>query len=314
MKIKTSKLKLIVLFIVILVFIGSSISGCYKTQTNLPAIKFPEFGGFTPDNFEIKLNVDTSHLPEQYIVYKVVPYKVSKSTIKKLATTFGIDLSKVKMENDKFTIWEQNGKRLCIYNTGAYEFTAKNSDANVKETFVPAKEECINIAKEFVEKNKLLPDTFDYHIKIGSETTFHPTFNKSILIDRTVSFVPVLNGTEITGTEFLVTIGDRGKIKEVSNYLFGVKPLKQKYALKPISDILKNLKEGVPAQWWIKPDKPGVKEIVVKHAEILYYGYIGMPLEIKQKFIQPVYRLSGDTIYKDGSTGKFIVTVSALAQ
>ena len=304
----------VIITLLMITIIGIGISGCGKTQTKLPLLEFPQFGGFTPHNFEVQINADTSKLPKQATVYKVIPGKIDEKTVEKLCKIFGFDASAVKTKDKYGVVRKQNGKMLCTYNTGSYYFgETKNLHNYFPGKVVPSKEECVKIAKSFVDKYNLLPKRYKYHVAISSNTTFHPSFEKSILIDRTVSFRPVINGREIVGASLDITIGNKGEIEAVDNYLYDIAPLKGTYALKSMDEVIKELKTDSSKQWWIEPDKPGVKKIIVDKVEIKYYGDVGTPLEFKQLFVQPVYYLSGETVYKDGTRGRFGVTLQAVS-
>ncbi len=293
--------------------IGLAISGCGKTQTKLPLLKLPQFGGFTPNDFEVQLNADVSKLPKQATVYKIVPQKIDEQTVEKLCKIFGVGISAVKIKKESFVVRKQNGKELDIYNdTGFYEFNTQSKYHYSPGKSVPSKEECIKIAKSFAEKYNLLPKMYQYRIAIGSYTTYNPSFNESIIIDRTVTFYPIINGREILGPKFGITIGNRGEIEGVNNHLYNIAPLKGDYALKSIDEVIKELKENKLQSWWIKPDEPDVKKVIINKVEIEYYGDIGTSIKLGQLFVQPVYYLSGEVIFKNGKKGEFGVSVPAV--
>ena len=310
-KIKISKTIIILLMIT---FIGIAISGCGKTQTKLPLLKLPQSGGFTPHDFEVQLNADVSKLPKQITVYKVVPQKIDEQTVERLCKIFEVDTSAVKVKKESFVVRRQNGKELDIYNdTGFYEFIeTKKLYSYFPGKVVPPEEDCIKIAKSFAERHNLLPKMYQYRIAIGSYTTYHPSFNESIVTDRTVTFYPIINGREALGPNIDITIGNKGEIERVDNHLYNIAPLKGDYALKSIDEVIKELKENKLQSWWIKPDEPDVKKVIINKVEIEYYGDIGTPIRLGQLFVQPIYYLSGKVIFKNGKKGKFGVSVPAV--
>jgi len=276
-KIKISKATIILLMVA---FIGIAISGCGKTQTKLPLLKLPQWGGFTPHDFEVQLNADVSKLPGQATVYKVVPQKMDEQTVERLCKIFGVDISAVTIKDKASVVRRQNEKDLITYNdTGFYNFSTKNLFDYFPGKVVPPEEDCIKIAKSFAKKYNLLPKMYQYRIAIGID----------------------------------ITIGDKGEIEEVNNYLYNnIAPLKGDYALKSIDEVIKELKENSSIQWWIKPDEPDVKKVIINKVEIEYYGATGTSIKLEQPFIQPVYDLSGEVIFKNGKKGKFGVTVPAI--
>ncbi|MCD6106723.1 MAG: hypothetical protein J7J57_00660 [Caldisericaceae bacterium] len=311
-KIKISKATIILLMVA---FIGIAISGCGKTQTKLPLLKLPQWGGFTPHDFEVQLNADVSKLPGQATVYKVVPQKMDEQTVERLCKIFGVDISAVTIKDKASVVRRQNEKDLITYNdTGFYNFSTKNLFDYFPGKVVPPEEDCIKIAKSFAKKYNLLPKMYQYRIAIGAYTIYHPSFNESVITDRTVTFCPIINGKVIRGPNSIdITIGDKGEIEEVNNYLYNnIAPLKGDYALKSIDEVIKELKENSSIQWWIKPDEPDVKKVIINKVEIEYYGATGTSIKLEQPFIQPVYDLSGEVIFKNGKKGKFGVTVPAI--
>ena len=310
-KVKISK---VIIVLLMATLIGIAISGCGKTQTKLPLLKLPQSGGFTPHNFEVQLNADVSKLPKQATVYKVVPQKIDEQTVERLCKIFGVDTSAVKIKKEGFVVIRQNGKELEIYNdTGFYEFIeTKNLYNYFPGKVVPSEEDCIKIAKSFAEKYNLLPKMYQYRIAISSYTTYHPSFNESVVTDRTVTFYPVINGIEIRGPAIDITIGNKGEIERVDNHLYNIVPLKGDYALKSIDEVIKELKENKWQKWWIKPDEPDVKKVIINKVEVEYYGDIGTGTKLGQLFVQPVYYLSGEVIFKNGKKGEFGVSVPAV--
>lgn len=311
-KIKISKVIIVLLTVTL---IGIAISGCGETQTKLPLLKLPRWGGFTPHNFEVQLNADVSKLPKHATVYKVVPQKMDEQTVERLCKIFGVDISAVTAKEEGFVVRRQNGKTLITYNdTGFYNFSTKNLFDYFPGKVVPPEEDCIKIAKSFAEKYNLLPKMYRYRITIGAYTTFHPSFNESIITDRTVTFRPIINGKVIRGPNAIdIIIGNKGEIEEVNNYLYNsIAPLKGDYALKSIDEVIKELKENSSIQWWIKPDEPDVKKIIINKVEIGYYGATGTSIKLEQSFIQPVYDLSGEIVFKNGKKGEFGVTIPAI--
>ena len=307
-KMKISK---IIILILMLTFVSLATSGC-GTQTKLPSLKLPEFGGFTPRNFEIQLNADVSKLPKYAVVYKIAPQKINRQTVEKLCKIFGVSSSAISIKKDGFVEKKQNGKELYIYtNTGFYEFSTQSMYHYSPGKIVPPKEECIKIAKSFAEKYNLLPKMYSYHIDVNY-ITFNPSFNKSIVTDRIVTFKPVVNGREILGPKFGITIGNEGEIEGVSNHLYNITLLKGKYALKSIDKVITELKSNKSQQWWIKPDEPDVEKIIVNKVEMEYYGDIGTSEKLGQPFVQPVYYLSGEVVFKNSKKGEFGVTIPAV--
>jgi hypothetical protein len=268
-KIKISKMIFILLIVTL---VGITISGCGKTQTKLPLLKLPQSCGFTPHDFEVQLNADVSKLPKQVTVYKVVPQKIDKQTVERLCKIFGVDTSAIKVEKKSFVVISQNGRELDIYNdTGFYEFIETRNHSYFPGKVVPSEEDCIKIAKSFTEKHNLLPKMYQYRVAIGSYTTYHPSFNESIVTDRTVTFYPIINGRKLIGPNIDITIGDKGEIERVDNHLYNIAPLKGDYALKSIDEVIKELKANKLQSWWIKPDELDVKKVIINKVEIRYY-------------------------------------------
>jgi len=305
---------LIVTFLIII--IGLSFSGCTKNQYSkkpalLPALKLPSYGGFIPHDFDVQLKADVSNTPHEMLVYKIDPIKINEEETKKLCTIFGVDINAVSKEDQQTVIKKQGNGELWIFKkTGFYNFSTKDLDNYFPQKQVPGDEECLTLAKSFVKKYELLPDLYQYRTSIDC-TTYHPSFNEDIIIDKTVTFHPIIDGKEVIGPKFGVAIGDKGKIEGVTSTLYNIIPVGI-YPLKSIDEIVNELKQGKAVHWWTELDNPDADKLIIEKVAFEYYGDIGTVFDLGQLFVQPIYKLQGEIIYKNGEKGRFTVALPAI--
>jgi len=295
---------------------GLSFSGCTKNQYSenpelLPSLKLPSHGGFIPHDFVVQLGADVSNLPHEMLVYKVGPIKIDEKGTEKLCAIFRIDINAVSNEDENTVIRKQAGNTLSIYNkTGFYEFSTQNLFNYTPDKQVPGDEECLALAKSFVNKYRLLPDLYQYKTSL-SNITYHPSFNEEIIIDKVITFHPTIDSKEVIGPKFGVIIGDKGKVEGVNSTLYTLIPIGN-YTLKSIDEVVRELKENKAVAWSTELENPDADKLIVDKVATEYYGDIGTTFEPGQQFVQPIYELSGEIIYKNDEKGKFEVYLPAV--
>lgn len=302
---------LIITFLIIMA--GLSFSGCTKNQYSenpelLPSLKLPSSGGFIPHDFDVQLGKDLSNPPHEALVYKIEPIKIDE---RELCTISGIDPNTISKEDENTVIRKQGGNTLTIYKkTGVFEFSTQNLYDYTPGKEVPGDEECLALAKSFVDKYKLLPQLYQYRTSI-SNMTYHPSLNEEIIIDKVITFHPTIDNKEIVGPKFGVIIGDKGKVEGVNSTLYTLTPIGN-YTLKAIDEVVIELKENKAVAWSTELENSDAEKVIIDKIETEYYGDIGTTFELGQQFAQPIYGLSGEIIYKNDEKGKFEVYLPAV--
>ncbi|MFU2158889.1 hypothetical protein [Caldisericum sp. AR60] len=299
---------------VLIVMASLSFSGCTKNKYSenpelLPSLKLPSYGGFIPHDFGVQLGADVSNPPDEMLVYKVEPIEVDE---KKLCAMSSIDINAISSEDENTVIRKQSGNTLTIYKkTGFFEFSTQNLYDYTPGKEVPGDEECLALAKSFVDKYKLLPELYQYRTSI-SNITYHPSFNEEIIIDKTITFYPAIVNKEIIGPKFGLIIGDKGKVEGLVSTLYTLTPIGN-YTLKSTDEVVKQLKNNEVTAWKVELENADAEKIIIDKIETEYYGDIGTTLESGGEFVQPVYKLSGEILYKNGDKGKFEAFVPAVS-
>ncbi|MGB9695349.1 MAG: hypothetical protein ACPLZB_05125 [Caldisericaceae bacterium] len=304
-----------VLIAISLVIIASlSFSGCTKNKYSenpelLPSLKLPSYGGFIPHDFDVQLSSDASNPPGEMLVYKAEPIRIDE---KKLCAMSGIDINAISKEDVSVIIRKQSGNTLTIdKKTGFFEFSTQNLYDYTPGKQVPGDEECLALAKSFVDKYKLLPEIYQYRTSI-SNTTYHPSLNEEIVIDKTITFYPAIDNKEIIGPKFGLMFGDKGKVEGLVSTLYTLNPVGN-YTLKSTDEVVKQLKNNEVTAWKVELENPDAEKVIIDKIETEYYGDIGTTLESGEEFVQPVYKLSGEILYKNGDKGKFEAFVPAVS-
>ncbi|BAL80212.1 hypothetical protein [Caldisericum exile] len=308
------KIFIITVFIIVA---SLSFSGCTKNKYSenpelLPSLKLPSYGGFIPHDFGVQLGTDVSNPPHEALVYKVESIKIDEKGTGKLCAIFGIDINAISKEDENTVIRKQAGNTLTIYKkTGFFEFGTQNLYDYTPGKEVPGDEECLALAKSFVDKYKLLPELYQYRTSI-SNITYHPSFNEEIIIDKVITFHPTIDNKEITGPKFGLIIGDKGKVEGLVSTLYTLTPIGN-YTLKSTDEVVKQLKNNEVTAWKVELENPEAEKVIIDKIETEYYGDIGTTLELGEEFVQPVYKLSGEILYKNGDKGKFEAFIPAVS-
>jgi hypothetical protein len=176
--------------------------------------------GYGSPNTDVQLNTEFPKVPEQLVVYQIT--KVDDAHAYNIAKLFGLEnnqLSSSTAGERNLYGYANDEVALEIYLNGSLHFYQRQSSVN-SSVSLPSEDECTNIAREYLQSRGLYPQNV-IRVKTGVCETIAtvakgsaPT--KDVPVKMSVAFITSTNGYENYISGARVTIGDQGKVLELS--------------------------------------------------------------------------------------------------
>lgn len=259
-------------------------------------------GGMGNPDAEIKLDTTLPEGVSQIMVYRIE--KIGDSEALAIAENFGLENNPIPFNpsspNAKRAVYSytDNNKTLEVYPIG--RFILRDSKRSMTSLItLPSEEECIDIAKKYLQSKRIYPDDV-VRVKTGVSSTvshsdagsgqsavFQPT-------SFTVSFISATNGFERFSSGASVTLGDQGKIVQLTVY----NPTIKEYgtaALKTPEISLNTLKSYLTTASFNPPEAKecvvnwnGFQKLTIKKVSLQYNS------TDYSEYLQPIYVFEGE--------------------
>jgi hypothetical protein len=174
-------------------------------------------GGYGNPDADIQLDAVFADFPEQIVVYQVK--QVNDARAQYIASLFGLENDPVPLIGGERQVYSyaDDEQVLEIDLDGRFRLYQRQSPANLPVS-LPAEEECINIAEEYLRLKGLFPDNV-VRVTVGVSQTIVTVEagtdpGEEIPVRLSVSFYATRNVYETDVTR--VTIGDKGRVLELS--------------------------------------------------------------------------------------------------
>lgn len=199
----------------------------------------------------------------------------------------------------------EKSDHLMFYKYEGFFYTAFDCYNIDEPKNLPGEQEAIEIAKQFLKTNNLLPSNSDINSVIVTEnieSSYFPN-NKtpySYATSRNIAFPRSLNNIKIygVGEKLYVTIGDNGKILAVHVSCRNVSGDQ----IKPIKPVDQALSELANCNMSTIKQKSAAfaDKVLITNVSLCYWAEFG---DYDQEYFEPYYMFKGDTILK-GKTSK----------
>jgi hypothetical protein len=304
----------IVLFLVILLTAGSILSCVSSGQSTVPAGSstlsqplqdvsplMPEMfqnvmgGGYGSADAVVQINAPFPDIPGSMVVYQVK--KVDDARAQDIARLFGLEDHPVPLRGGERQVYSyaDDEQVLEINFDGQFRLYQQKSNTSIP-TSLPSNEECINIAREYLQARGLYPDNVA-RVEVGvSQTIIEAKAGAApgaeIPVRLSVSFFIDINGGETPVLR--VVIADGGRVVEVSCtqpqlIAYGTVQLKTpQAALQFLTDYLKDPTFPPVANHEVIANWRGEKLTVINRIAMEY------AIPANTFYYQPVYVFEGD--------------------
>lgn len=267
-------------------------------RSEIPPLDSPEECANKPVKGKLVLNVEETELPEiseKITVYEYEPLLKDEKEIQEFAARLGItaelEFYDKDKEYDNLDVYSVRQGDLGIsYYSNTGEILFRNHALHGRELpGIPSKEESKAFALQVINELGLFPDGCNI-VGTGGEIRIRGNDDgsqTSTYIDRDVAFSPKLDGIKIIGRgmELRVTIGTMGEFTGLTGPLRNIKPYKE-YKVKSIDEAARDAQDGNNTMNLYSD----VKDPEVTEVKLLYYAD---PAEPENKYLQPVYALTG---------------------
>ena len=282
------------------VFEGSSSAGAYKSQpTKLDKI------------------IDFPSMPEQLMAYQVIIPNVDQQYAKNIANKFGFV--------DEWPL--SGGKRVAYTYTKGNQFVEIGvgggisfwQDIKVSDIpqGLPSDQDCINIARNWLETRSLYPDNV-IRTQVGLSTSvasIDPQSGKagqSINYSKQVSFIVRIGDYEAYAPDVSITVGSKGDVVQASINTAKIQDY-GKITLKTPQDAFSKLQEKLARLTPVVEEAPECiynldgNQVTVNSISIKYMR------TFKTNYLLPIYVFEGDVFgNKNNSQEKFSGLVDAV--
>ncbi|MEW5804488.1 MAG: hypothetical protein AB1847_20535 [bacterium] len=233
---------------------------------------------------------------------KAKVYRVTNSTMDtaRLQSMFGMNGKEVYNGSD-CKVYRDKDNSLEIFNAGSFRYINEPELIRFeKNSVLPSKEEAINIASQFLIKNKILPtgafvsgvyydESYTAHKGIEGSTCFIP--------HMCVSFGIKINGEKVygPGAKINVYIGDGGKIICLYKAWKEIEEVQAKNIITPQKALERLEKRSVVNSYWGGTTGCGdIQSIEIQNMALTYYIEPTEPdSPSQQPLLEPVYVFEG---------------------
>ncbi len=293
---KKNSILISVILVICLVF-----SGCNSKKA---AFSIPKSGGIPlePIKYTVQINKKESK-------NKVYIYNVANNTNQILKETEKMfeNLKLEKDGNNQYFGHADNGFDVTFF-TNDNTWIAVNTNINKESTaeeITLSNSDCIDIAKNFLDKHKIRPKNFDF-ASVGTTSTGGGFNTPEKIIEKSVYFYPSIDGKQVYGnSRIIVDINANGDIIKIHGYNRNINTNEKKEveiinADKAVDMTVKNHSD-VSANISGKE-----KKITVKEAELLYYS------DIEMNTVQPIWSITGIAENNDNTTSEYEALIPAV--
>lgn len=252
----------------------------------------------TANNSGMELSEPLPLLATSLMIYELDNTGLTAEYKSRIANIFYMTIT----DMDENVIRNQNGDLLNFYKTGGFYFRTSDCYDNAKPDNLPGEEEAIEIAKNFLKTNNLMPDYVRYVGAINDEVGKYDPVNgtsDSYPVAWVVGFTRTINNITLygNGEKLTLSIGDDGKITSVQVVCRNVTSYQTK-KLKSTEQAYSELIHGNNSS--IFSTTTGVKKAKITNVTLCYYVGHG---DRYQQYLEPYYVFTGDAI-TNGETTK----------
>jgi len=285
----------------------------YIRPNRIPPLNIPKPGNEIPE-IDYKVTAKFDNLPTEAMVYRFKKPKDPEAEIKSLAKIFGLngEVQYYQAANEYFIKEgvDDRDYRLLRYqiNTGRWVYTDMKEymhNYDYKPQNLPSDEEAKKIALDFLKKNGIYDKRFIY-CGVAYESSGSALTNDYKVLRKDVNFFPVVDGKDVYGvSKIIVTVGDNGKIVEVTKWYKEIEEYK-KVKIMPAEKAFEKVKNRKSSN----SINPMAKSATIKEVVLAYWEDAGTIEE--QPYLQPVWVFVGEAVTEDGKVEKFDAIVPAI--
>lgn len=300
-------------FFIILIIVCIAGYFLYIKANRIPPLYIPMPGNEIPE-IDYKVTARFDNLPTEAMVYRFKKPKDPKAEIKSLAKIFGLngEVQYYQAANEYFIKEgvDDRDYRILRYqiNTGRWVYTDMKEymhNYDYKPQNLPSDEEAKKIALDFLKKNGIYDKRFIY-CGVAYDSSGSSLTNDYKILRKDVNFFPVVDGKDVYGvSKIIVTVGDNGKIIEVSKWYKEYEEYK-KVKIIPVDKALEKVKKKEAST----SINPRAKSATIKEAFLAYWEDAGTIDE--QPYLQPVWVFTGEAVTEDGKVESFDAIVPAI--
>jgi hypothetical protein len=278
----------------------------------LPELRFAQVGEEPPNkNFQYEYDKNISFNGD-IEVFKLVSRNIDKAKFKDLAKKFSMTIDDdnkiVHDSNTKSFYFGTDKNYLSVEEGGRFIYALnKNTDLNKKGKFkLPTDSDVSKIAKDFLEKNGLLPNDFFVSSVTNGLVAEYADGTRNVE-SKQVVFQRKVKGKEVLGVSRIqVDMGENGIIERIaSSYRDTVAYTNGKFI--NIDKAVENLKNNRGLEVFKggrQPEKCKIKKIEV--------AYFENPHSDTELYLYPVYKLIGETIDENGKVDEYTGIIQAI--
>lgn len=268
-----------------------------KNEVTFREIEFPKFAGYINDNLKTKVKIDEKSVRNKKVInsYYTTKSKISTSRKKTIKNSFNMKgVTEEVQDSAQRSCYRKGKEQLEIYENGV--FTYKRNVSRNESDMKPVKKsdsECKKIASDFLNKNDILPEEFEFY-DIGETVVENLSTNEKCVVTKDIYFKRKIDGIAVEGdTKIVVNVDGEGIIDSVySSFREIDKEVKVNNVLS-VDDAIDNLPQ-MNGQVYINDN---ADQVTFDDIEVVYYEQSNPTSD--NITIQPVYRIKG-TCLKDG--------------
>jgi hypothetical protein len=274
-------------------------------------------GSMGNPNAEIYLDTTLPESLSQILVYQIE--KIDKESAKKIASNLGF-YGELRLPTKTYEpfVTTNNGFVIEISQNG--RFIMRQSQRNMSSPIIlPSEEECIDIAKKYLQSYGVYPDDVvqitsgvsSDIANINTASSQTPIYQPTSFM---VSFISAINGFERYSSSASVTLGDQGKVIQLTVYNptvkdYGTTTLKTpEMALNTLKSYLTTPSFNPPEAEECAVNWKSFQKLSITKVSLKYYS------ADNSGYMQPIWVFQGDVQVglKDLNTEKFVGCVDAV--
>ncbi|ADQ07053.1 conserved hypothetical protein [Caldicellulosiruptor hydrothermalis 108] len=299
---KNIKIYLLSFLTILIIFAISFV--LYINSNKIPKLNIPMPGQEIPQ-IDYKVTAKFDNLPTEAMVYRFK--KPQDVDFYSIAKKFGISGDvKYDSENKRYTINDESGRYFEYeVETGKWLYIDFKEKNNYEPQNIPSDEDSKRIAIEFLKKEGLYNERFNY-CTVVPEASGDKLTNDYKIHCWDVYFYPSINGKPVYGvSRIMVSVGDNGKIIEVDKLYKDIEEYK-KVKIVPAEKALEKVKKRQASN----NINPRAKSATINKVFLAYWEDAGTIEE--QPYLQPVWVFAGEAVTEDGKYESFDAVVPAI--